>query len=117
MADSTNSEATQAVGGNQVDNLNELLKWYESELLIDWKPVPREPMLEKIKHLINVTVQLNRIELAKDIKRRHWANEKLRDAYLDAVISVAKENLDDDTCPDAYVKGGKVYNCNCGECF
>jgi hypothetical protein len=39
------------------------------------------------------TVQLNRIELAKDIKHRHWANDNLRDVYLDAVISVAKEEL------------------------
>ena len=22
-----------------------------------------------------------------------------------------------ETCPDCYVKGGKVFNCNCGECF
>jgi len=43
--------------------------------------------------LVRETVQLNRIELAKDIKHRHWANDSLRDAYLDAVISVSEENL------------------------
>lgn len=42
---------------------------------------------------VKETVALNRIELAQDIKHRHWANDNLRDAYLDAVIEVGREQL------------------------
>lgn len=56
------------------------------------------------------TVQRNRIELAKDIKHRHWVNDGLRNAYLDAVVEVAKEQLE-------HIKNGdwQVTNSNTGE--
>ena len=49
---------------------------------------------EAVKRLIEIfstAINLAKIELAEDIKHRHWVNDKLRDAYLDAVINVAKK--------------------------
>lgn len=53
-----------------------------------------EKAITKLLHQVEAeTAKLNRIELAKDIKHRHWVNDKLRDSYLNAVIEVAQEEL------------------------
>ena len=55
--------------------------------------VPLEVTANKVDMLIEETCHRNRKELAQDIKRRHWVNDKLRDSYLNAVISVSNEAL------------------------
>lgn len=48
----------------------------------------------EVQDLVTTTATLNRMELAKDIKRRNFANDALRDNYLDSVIGVGQEFLD-----------------------
>lgn len=73
------------------DNINEL---HINHVTLKGLDKYEEIVRAEVKDLVTTTATLNRMELAKDIKRRNFANDALRDNYLDSVIGVGQEFLD-----------------------
>lgn len=94
-------QATPLEPSKNPDELAEIIQDYTTHVkggyVYTTKTLNYDETIKAIDRIANKraleAAKLNRIELAKDIKHRHWANDKLRDAYLDAVIEVAKEDL------------------------